>query len=89
VNDLKANRAVGVPYGDDMIAHALADLKAQANAAGPGVADLMRRYPGAQPHSFGGGDAGRITEMDALVAYLQVLGRMVDFSAYKADENLR
>jgi cytochrome c oxidase cbb3-type subunit 2 len=82
VNDLKANRAVGVPYSDDMIAHALADLKAQANADGPGVADLTRRYPGAQPHSFVDGDAGRITEMDALVAYLQVLGRMVDFSIY-------
>jgi cbb3-type cytochrome oxidase cytochrome c subunit len=27
--------------------------------------------------------------MDALIAYLQVLGTMVDFSAYKAEENLR
>jgi cytochrome c oxidase cbb3-type subunit 2 len=88
VNDLKANRFVGVPYSDDMIANALADLKAQTNADDPGVAALVQRYPGAVAHSFANGTGG-VTEMDALVAYLQVLGRMVDFSTYKADENLR
>jgi cytochrome c oxidase cbb3-type subunit 2 len=88
VNDLKANRIVGVPYSDEMIANALADLRAQANADDPGVAALVKRYPGAQAHAFA--DAGgTVTEMDAVVAYLQVLGRMVDFSTYKADENLR
>ena len=88
VNDLKANRVVGVPYSDEMIANALADLRAQANADDPGVAALVKRYPGAQAHPFTDA-AGTVTEMDALVAYLQVLGRMVDFSTYKADENLR
>ena len=88
VNDLKANRIVGVPYRDAMIANALADLRAQANADDPGVAALVKRYPGAQAHAFGDAQ-GPVTEMDAVVAYLQVLGRMVDFSTYKADENLR
>ncbi len=88
VNDMKANRPVGVPYSDGMIAHAMDDLRAQASAADPGVGDLAKRYPGAQAHDFGAGNLG-VTEMDALIAYLQVLGRMVDFSTYKADENLR
>ena len=88
VNDLKANRIVGVPYSDEMIANTLADLRAQANADDPGVAALVKRYPGAQAHAFGDAQ-GTVTEMDAVVAYLQVLGRMVDFSTYKADENLR
>jgi cytochrome c oxidase cbb3-type subunit II len=88
VNDLKANRTVGVPYSDEMIANALADLKAQADTDDPGAAALVKRYPGALAHSFGNAN-GELTEMDALVAYLQVLGRMVDFSTYKADENLR
>ena len=88
VNDLKANREVGVPYSDDMIANALVDLQAQDNPDGPAVAGLVKRYPGAVASRFGGGQGG-VTEMDALIAYLQVLGRMVDFSTYKADENLR
>jgi len=88
VNDLKANRDVGVPYSGDMIGHALADLHAQDNPDDPGVADLIKRYPGAIARDYAG-NPGTITEMDALVAYLQVLGRMVDFSTYKADENLR
>lgn len=87
-DDMRANRIVGVPYSDEMIANALADLQAQANAEDPGVAALVKRYPGAQAHAFGNAD-GRVSEMNALVAYLQVLGRMVDFSTYKADENLR
>ena len=88
VNDLKANRDVGVPYSDAMIANALADLRAQDSADDPGIPALVQRYPGAAARAYGGGGQD-VTEMDALVAYLQVLGRMVDFSAYKADENLR
>ncbi len=87
-NDLSANRDVGVPYSDDMIANTLRDLHAQDNPDDPAVAGLTKRYPGAVASRFGGGQ-GAVTEMDALVAYLQVLGRMVDFSTYKADENLR
>ena len=77
---LKANRAVGVPYTDEMIGNAAADLRAQAdpNADGSGV---EARYPKAKLGDFDG-DPQRLTEMDALVAYLQMLGTLVDFSTY-------
>ncbi|MGH0246441.1 cytochrome-c oxidase, cbb3-type subunit II [Sinorhizobium meliloti] len=77
---LEANRAVGVPYTDEMIGNAAADLKAQAdpNADGSGV---EARYPKAELGDFDG-DPQRLTEMDALVAYLQMLGTLVDFSTY-------
>ena len=51
------------------------------------VADLQKRYPKAQVRDFDG-KPGRLTEMDALVAYLQVLGTMVNF-ADPANEKLR
>ncbi|MFQ6160905.1 MULTISPECIES: cytochrome-c oxidase, cbb3-type subunit II [Sinorhizobium] len=77
---LEANRAVGVPYTDEMIDNAGADLKAQAdpNADGSGV---EARYPKAKLGDFDG-DPQRLSEMDALVAYLQMLGTLVDFSTY-------
>jgi cytochrome c oxidase cbb3-type subunit II len=85
---LKANRAVGVPYSDEMIDNALADLRAQADPVGEGAEELQARYPKAQARDFDGNPA-TVSEMDALVAYLQALGTLVDFSAYRADENLR
>ncbi len=75
---LKALRAVGVPYSDDMIAKARADIEAQTNADSD-PADLHKRYPKAVVAKFNG-EAREITEMDALVAYLQMLGTMVRFS---------
>jgi cytochrome c oxidase cbb3-type subunit II len=84
---LKANRIVGVPYTDEMVENAAADLAAQAdpNADTSGV---TARYPKAVVGDFDG-DGTRLTEMDALIAYLQMLGTLVDFSAYKPEENLR
>ncbi len=87
-DDLKANRALGVPYSDEMIALARNDLKAQLDPDGPGAADLQRRYPGATLRDLSG-DKGQVAEMDALVAYLQVLGTMVDFKIYEDKKNLR
>jgi len=78
--DLKANRAVGVPYNDEMVAEANADLKAQADANDITSA-LLARYPKAKVGDFDGNPAV-LTEMDALVAYLQMLGTLVDFSTY-------
>jgi cytochrome c oxidase cbb3-type subunit 2 len=77
---LKANIAVGVPYDQEMLDNAEADLKAQAdpNADTEG---LLARYPKAKVGDFDG-DPKRLTEMDALVAYLQMLGTLVDFSTY-------
>jgi cytochrome c oxidase cbb3-type subunit 2 len=85
---LRANRAVGVPYTDEMIANAAADFTAQASATGAGAEALVGRYPKAQARDFDG-QPNRLTEMDALIAYLQMLGTLVDFSTYKADANLR
>ncbi|MBB3975133.1 cytochrome c oxidase cbb3-type subunit 2 [Rhizobium azooxidifex] len=78
--NLKANRAVNVPYGDAMIENAEADLKAQADPNAD-TSGLLERYPKAKVGDFDG-DPQKLTEMDALVAYLQMLGTLVDFSTY-------
>jgi cytochrome c oxidase cbb3-type subunit 2 len=78
--DLKANRAVGVPYTDEMLENAQADLKAQANPNAD-TSGVSERYPKAKIGDFDGNTA-ELTEMDALVAYLQMLGTLVDFSTY-------
>lgn len=78
--DLIANRRVGVPYSDEMIASAEADMKAQADPNAD-TSGLLARYPKAKIGDFDGNPAA-LTEMDALVAYLQMLGTLVDFSTY-------
>ncbi|MGN7294332.1 cytochrome-c oxidase, cbb3-type subunit II [Rhizobium sp. SAFR-030] len=78
--DLKANTLVGVPYSEDMLANAKADLTAQADPNAD-TAALLARYPKAKVGDFDG-DPAKLTEMDALVAYLQMLGTLVDFSTY-------
>lgn len=86
---LRANRAVGVPYDDAMIENARADLEAQVDADSDGAEALLKRYPKAQIRDFDG-DPETLSEMDALIAYLQMLGTLVDFDGYKADsDNLR
>jgi cytochrome c oxidase cbb3-type subunit 2 len=77
---LQANRTVTVPYTDEMIAEAEADLNAQADPNAD-TTGLMERYPKAKVGDFDG-DPAKLTEMDALVAYLQMLGTLVDFSTY-------
>ncbi|MEI9413975.1 cytochrome-c oxidase, cbb3-type subunit II [Mesorhizobium sp. Cs1321R2N1] len=77
---LVANADVGVPYTPDMIANANADLKAQADPSADTTAIEMR-YPKAKVGDFDGNPA-QVTEMDALVAYLQMLGTLVDFKTY-------
>ena len=79
---LAANKMVGVPYTDEMVAEARADFAAQADPDAD-TDGLLARYPGANVRNFDG-QAG-VTEMDALVAYLQVLGTMVDFSTFEPD----
>ncbi len=84
---LKTNRAVGVPYSDEMIENAVADLKAQADPDADHD-DLLARYPKAVVGDLDG-DPSRLTEMDAMVAYLQILGRMVDFTDYQTEDLLQ
>jgi cytochrome c oxidase cbb3-type subunit II len=78
--ELVANRRVGVPYSNEMVEQASADLAAQADPNADTEA-LLARYPKAKVGDFDG-DPARLTEMDALVAYLQMLGTLVDFSTY-------
>ncbi len=85
---LAANRAVGVPYTEEMIANAEKDLKAQVDPLADIYDEFVARYPKAQIRDFDG-DPSMISEMDALIAYLQILGVMVDFSTYSAEENYR
>jgi len=85
---LATNRAVGVPYTDEQIANARRDLEAQATPDSPGMADFFKRYPKAAARDFDGNPA-KITEMDALVAYLQMLGTLVDFKLYDDKADLR
>jgi cytochrome c oxidase cbb3-type subunit II len=81
---LRTLRTVGVPYTEDQVASAAADLATQANPAADN-GDLLKRYPKAVTVP---GNGRQVTEMDALVAYLQVLGTMVDF-ADPANERLQ
>lgn len=89
-----ANRKVGVPYSDEMIANAEKHLVAQADPdlGYDDVDDLVATYEAAAGRKGSinvrdfDGDPSRITEMDALVAYLQMTGTLVDFSTYEADD---
>ena len=84
VDRLKTDRMVGVPYTDEMIENARADFLAQADPDAD-TDGLLERYPGAQVRNFDG-EPG-ISEMDALIAYLQMLGTLVDFSTFIPDES--
>lgn len=81
---LTALSDVGVPYSKDDVAKAKADLTAQADPTAD-ADDLLKRYPKAQVRDFDG-DPNRLTEMDALVAYLQMLGTLVDVNAAEPQE---
>jgi len=85
---LRANRAGGVPYSDDMIDHATDDLRAQADPGSSKAGDFLKRYPKAVNREFEPG-ATRVSEAAALVAYLQMLGTLVDFKIYDNKANLR
>lgn len=88
---LSTNAVLGVPYTEDMIANAATDMLAQADPDSDGADALIDRYGDKVVVSNFDGDPSKLTEMDALVAYLQMLGTLVDFSLYQADapENLR
>ena len=77
---------VGVPYSETDIEMAEADLMAQADPnVNPG--DLTERYPKAQVRDFDG-NPDMVSEMDALIAYLQMLGTLVDVSSAAAQQEL-
>jgi cytochrome c oxidase cbb3-type subunit 2 len=85
---LKTLRMVGVPYTDDMIDNAYSDAITQAN---PDVdaAGLKKRYGDKINIRDFDNQPKFVSEMDALVAYLQQLGTQVDFTTYNPDMDPR
>ncbi|HEY8351661.1 MAG TPA: cytochrome-c oxidase, cbb3-type subunit II [Sphingomonadales bacterium] len=75
---LAAMRKVGVPYTDEQIANAVDDAWGQATPDSDRAAGVAERYGEDTNIRAFDGDPGRLTEMDALVAYLQILGRLTD-----------
>ena len=86
--DLQANKMVGVPYTEDQITYAAADLQAQLDEYSDDFEAFEERYPTAQVRDFDG-NPEKISELDALIAYLQMLGTLVDFSLYDEKANNR
>jgi cytochrome c oxidase cbb3-type subunit 2 len=87
-DDLRVQAALGVPYSGEMIANAARDLRTQATTDAADSDALASRYPTAQARDYDG-DPQRITEADALIAYLQMLGTQVDFKLYENKANIR
>ncbi len=79
---LKAQQRVGVPYTDEMVKNAALDAVGQASPDGGYAAGVSERYGEATTISAFDGVATEVTEMDALVAYLQILGRLTN-AAYE------
>jgi cytochrome c oxidase cbb3-type subunit II len=87
---MKTLRLVGVPYSDQMIDKAMQDLAAQVSPDSRPARELVRRYPKAKVGKFDGKPGTEPSELDALIAYLQVLGSLVDFATFDASgPNLR
>ena len=85
---LKTNRIVGVPYSKEMIDKATQDLEAQVNPESDNAEELVKRYPKAVVGNFDG-DPSNISELDALIAYMQMLGTLVDFKQFDENANRR
>lgn len=84
---LTALSRVGVPYTKEAIKEADADLLAQADPNADAAA-IQKRYPKSQVRDFDG-NPSRVTEMDAVIAYLQMLGTLVDHQKAKPHEQPR
>jgi cytochrome c oxidase cbb3-type subunit 2 len=82
-------REEGVPYTDEEIKDAKADLERQVDPNAEGIKDFLARYPKAQARQFDG-DPRYVSELDAVIAYLQMLGTLVNFATFDAaGPNLR
>jgi cytochrome c oxidase cbb3-type subunit II len=81
---MRVYRLLGHPYTDEMMDNAVVDFFAQGSADGDHAA-VTARYPGAQTRNFDG--QPQLTEMDAIIAYMQMLGTLVDFSTFVPDRS--
>ena len=90
VDRLKTLKLVGVPYSDEMIEKAQQTWSPRSTPDSRPARDLLRRYPKAKVGKFDGKPGTEPSELDALVAYLQMLGTLVDFATFDASgPNLR
>jgi cytochrome c oxidase cbb3-type subunit 2 len=90
IQRLRTLRMVGVPYSDEMIEKARQDLAAQVTPDSRASRELLQRYPKAKVAKFDGKSDSEPTELDAMIAYLQMLGTLVDFATFDASgPNLR
>ncbi|APX23509.1 MAG: cytochrome-c oxidase, cbb3-type subunit II [Rhodobacteraceae bacterium] len=80
---MRTHRFVGVPYTDEMIENGMQDFMVQADPDSDWDGLLERYGEDVTVSNFDG--APGITEMDALIAYLQMLGTLVDFSTFEPD----
>ncbi|MFV0299239.1 MAG: cytochrome-c oxidase, cbb3-type subunit II [Hyphomicrobiaceae bacterium] len=81
---MRTLRMVGVPYTDEMIKDADADIRAQIETGGRAHRAMLKRYPKARSGKFDGHPGKEPSELDAVIAYLQILGQMVDFATFDA-----
>ena len=80
--DMIVLQKIGVPYSDDMIQNAVSDGVGQASPDRDSEG-LVKRYGDKVNIRDFDDNKDKVSEMDALVAYLQVLGTMVNFSKYE------
>jgi cytochrome c oxidase cbb3-type subunit 2 len=93
---MRVYRLLGHPYTDEMIAHAIDDFFLQGQDEAD-IAPMAARY--AIPRTVNGemqmvpatlnarnfDGQPQLTEMDAIIAYMQMLGTLVDFSTFVPD----
>jgi len=78
---LKTLSIVGVPYTEEMIENATKDAEVQAiGEERTNIDGLVARYGESVNARDFDGNPNMVSELDALIAYLQHLGTMVDFS---------
>ena len=78
-------QSIGVPYSNDDIDSYEKDIMIQLglHTDQKDVEDFLKRYPNASIAKFNKEAGNQITEMDALVCYLQALGNKVNLSSNK------
>ncbi len=84
--NLRAHQIVGVPYTDEQVKNAASDLESQVNEDHDNFEGFEKRWPTVVAVRDFDGNKKEITELDALVAYLQMLGTLVDFDLYEEDD---
>lgn len=81
-SDMEVLRKIGVPYTDEMIQNAVSDAFIQGSVDRESDKFIARYGSKVNIRDFDG-NPNKLSEMDALVAYLQVLGTMVDFAKFE------